>query len=189
MQPLSPTERVILGMLRLGPRCGYEIKSLVDVSTRFFWAASYGQIYPELKRLEEQGLIKGYDDPTGGRRRRVFELTDTGRERLHDWLTDDSDLVTELRHEGLLKLFFADSLSPTERVELARSIRRDHEQVADELRAIEPGAKAGAEEDGVEFPLHVLEFGIEYNEFMAGWAARLERELEGDRTPAAAPGR
>ena len=30
---------------------GYEIKALVDKSTRFFWAASYGQIYPELQRL------------------------------------------------------------------------------------------------------------------------------------------
>src|SRR6266540_4992064 len=124
---LSKTSYVILGMLKLGRHTGYEMKSLVDVSTRFFWAASYGQIYPELKRLDEQGLIKGYDDPTGGRQRRVFELTDAGRERLHDWLTDDSDLVTEMRHEGLLKLFFADSLSAAERVELARSIRREHE--------------------------------------------------------------
>ena len=37
-------------MLSLGKRTGYEIKSLGDVSTRFFWAASYGQIYPELRR-------------------------------------------------------------------------------------------------------------------------------------------
>ena len=49
-------------MLRLGRRTGYEIKSLVDVSTRFFWAASYGQIYPELARLEELGLVKGEAD-------------------------------------------------------------------------------------------------------------------------------
>ena len=46
-------------MLKLGRRTGYEIKSLVDVSTRFFWAASYGQIYPELARLEELGLVTG----------------------------------------------------------------------------------------------------------------------------------
>src|SRR4051812_24633320 len=55
-RPLSKTAYVILGMLRLDRRTGYEIKSLVDVSTRFFWAASYGQIYPELARLEDGGL-------------------------------------------------------------------------------------------------------------------------------------
>ena len=64
---LSKTSYVILGMLRLGRRTGYEIKSLVDVSTRFFWAASYGQIYPELKRLESAGLIEGTSSPQGGR--------------------------------------------------------------------------------------------------------------------------
>ena len=41
---LSPTAYVILGMLRLGKRTGYDMKQLVDRSTRFFWAASYGQI-------------------------------------------------------------------------------------------------------------------------------------------------
>ena len=47
---LSATGKVILGMLAARPRSGYEIKQLVDSSARFFWAASYGQIYPELKR-------------------------------------------------------------------------------------------------------------------------------------------
>ena len=61
---LSKTAYVILGMLTLGRRTGYEIKALVDVSTRFFWAASYGQIYPELKRLEAAGLIEGERDDT-----------------------------------------------------------------------------------------------------------------------------
>ena len=41
---LSKTAYVILGMLRTRAHTGYEIKSIVDHSTRFFWAASYGQI-------------------------------------------------------------------------------------------------------------------------------------------------
>ena len=59
--PLTPTGRVILGMIALGKQTGYDIKQFVDKSTRHFWAASYGQIYPELRRLEEQGLIVGHD--------------------------------------------------------------------------------------------------------------------------------
>ena len=59
MTPLTPTGRVILGMIALGRQTGYDIKQLVDKSTRHFWSASYGQIYPELRRLEEQGLIRG----------------------------------------------------------------------------------------------------------------------------------
>ena len=52
---------------------------MVDSSTRFFWAASYGQIYPELRRLEQAGLVEGRSEPHGGRGRTVYELT--GRSR------------------------------------------------------------------------------------------------------------
>src|SRR5262249_22456605 len=103
---LSPTGRVILGMLALGLRTGYDIKQLVDRSTRLFWAASYGQIYPELRRLEDQGLVQGRAEPTGGRPRMVYEPTQAGLAALHSWLESDSELGYELRDEGMLKLFF-----------------------------------------------------------------------------------
>ena len=57
---------------RAGPHSGYEVKQLVDHSARFFWAASYGQIYPELRRLEAAGLVTAKDDPAA---RRWFEHT------------------------------------------------------------------------------------------------------------------
>ena len=112
MTELGKTAYVILGMLKLGRRTGYEIKSLVDVSTRFFWAASYGQIYPELARLEKLGLVKGEVDRTNGRRPKAYELTAAGERALHEWLTSDDPLHIELRHEGALKFFFSDALTP-----------------------------------------------------------------------------
>ncbi|MCK7479112.1 MAG: PadR family transcriptional regulator [Candidatus Moduliflexus flocculans] len=51
------TKYVILGLLTEAPLSGYEIKKLVDIRFRFFWSESYGQIYPELKRLTAMGLI------------------------------------------------------------------------------------------------------------------------------------
>src|SRR5829696_4111181 len=116
MADLSKTSYVILGMLRLGRRTGYEIKSLVDVSTRFFWAASYGQIYPELARLEKLGLVQGEADRSNGRRRKAYELTKAGDRALHEWLTSDDPLHIELRHEGALKFFFSDALTPQEQL-------------------------------------------------------------------------
>src|SRR5918995_250606 len=103
MEQLSATAYVILGFVRNEPRSGYEIKALVDNSTRFFWAASYGQIYPELKRLSEVGLIVGSDTPTGGRKRTVYEITADGEEELRSWLRQRPETF-EMRDEGLLKL-------------------------------------------------------------------------------------
>src|SRR5262249_29320973 len=127
---------VILGLLSLGPRSGYEIKSTVDRSTRYFWAASYGQIYPELRRLEGEGLIEGEDAPNGARPRRVFRLTDTGRRELEAWLLG-RDVTVELRDESLLRLFFADALPREQALNLLEGRRLGFERVHAQLRELD----------------------------------------------------
>src|SRR3984893_19445931 len=77
---------VVLGMVRLGARSGYEIKQTVELSIRFFWTISQAQIYPSLKRLEHAGLIEGRDEPRGKRQRRVYEITADGEAVLRQWL-------------------------------------------------------------------------------------------------------
>jgi DNA-binding PadR family transcriptional regulator len=170
---LSSTAHVILGMLGWRPMSGYEIKSLVDKSTRFFWAASYGQIYPELRKLSAAGLIEGKASPKGGRRRNVYRLTPAGRRELEGWLGVDAE-VFELRDEGLLKLFFAEAGGPEAAIRALDSKRRDHERVLSRLEEVE----ATARPDG--FAYHVLRYGIECNRWQAEWCERTMRELEND---------
>src|SRR5262245_14094699 len=136
---LSPTARVILGMLALGEQSGYDIKQFVDKSTRHFWAASYGQIYPELKRLEELGLVRGRSEPTGGRPRMLYALTDEGRAALENWLRSDEEPLYELRDEGMLKLFFSDAL-PERRIANIRAMRERMQRKLAQLQAIEAHA-------------------------------------------------
>ena len=175
MTELSSVAKVILGALHLGPRTGYDIKRMVDGSTRFFWAASYGQIYPELRRLEKAGLVEGESDPHGGRMRRVHRLTEAGRAALRDWLRS-AESTHEVRDEGLLKLFFASALEPEEAVELVRAKQRGHRRTLERLRGIEAGAPAV---DGrVEFPLLCLDFGISLNEWAAEWCERAAGRIE-----------
>jgi DNA-binding PadR family transcriptional regulator len=173
MEPLTPTGRVILALIRRGKTTGYEIKQLVDVSTRFFWAASYGQIYPELRRLEEAGLVEGTHEPQGGRQRRSYSLTPDGEAALDGWLRSTSELTYELRDEGLLKLFFSDELPPTARLNLLRRMRRRHEQVVAQLSQVEPGAReAGGG------PYQVLRFGLDHHRWIVNWCLDQEKELE-----------
>jgi PadR family transcriptional regulator AphA len=174
---LSNTSYVILGMLGKSAKSGYEIKAKADISTRFFWATSFGQIYPELKRLEEAGLIEGEADPGSGRQRRVYSIAPSGEEALHEWLTKPGDLHTELRHEGVLRLFFADALSHDERLVLVNSIRAKHERLHDELSALAPGIEAMCEENGDTVGLLTLETGIAYQELFVELCDRLERRL------------
>jgi DNA-binding PadR family transcriptional regulator len=176
MESLSPTARVILGLLAGRRRTGYELKATIDRSTRFFWAASYGQIYPELKRLEEAGLVHSADEPHGGRRRTVYEITADGEDALRAWLTGPGPTTFEMRDEALLKFFFADSLEPKEALEVVRAKRRQHEERLATLRAIEAGM-----EDGSRFSHRTLRHGIELHEFVVGWCREQEGELAAGR--------
>ena len=139
---LSPTGRVILGLIAFGKRTGYDIKTFVDRTTRYFWAASYGQIYPELKRLEDQGLVRGRPEPSGGRARTVYELTEAGEAALQHWLEADAEPSYELRDEGMLKLFFSDSL-PERQIDIVRAMRERSERKLAHLRSIESHASQG----------------------------------------------
>ena len=176
---LSSTAYVILGMLRGEPRTGYEIKQAVDRSTRFFWAASYGQIYPELRRLEEAGLVKGAEDPHGGRRRKVYRLTAAGRRELRRWLEEPPETF-EVRDEALLKLFFSGAGTPGAARESVAAKRRAAEEKLATLRELEPAV----EQLDDPYPLMVLRNGLQFSEWVVDWCERTERDLDAmDRGP------
>jgi PadR family transcriptional regulator, regulatory protein AphA len=171
MSMLSATGRVILGLLKWEPRTGYDVKRVTDYSTRFFWRASYGQIYPELRSLERAGFVVARDEPHGRRRRRVHELTPAGEQALFEWLagTDDS---YDLRDEGLLRLFFGELMSHEQLLELVRRRRRWFSDAGQHFLEI-------AEELGpIEGPsAEVLRYGLDLMAWSAAWWAELETRL------------
>ena len=181
MSTFSPTAKVILAFLRFRPRSGYDIKRSVELSTRFFWGASFGQIYPELTRLERAGLVEIEHSAEAGRRRKVFRLTAAGERELDAWLRSDSALV-QYRDEGLLRLFFSDLVPSEAALDNVRRMREWREQAVAFFRSeIEPHALEDSGE-GHPFPHRALLFGIAMLEGQAQWLAELERELESELT-------
>ncbi len=171
MSSLSATARVILGLLKFAPRTGYDVKRVTDFSTRYFWRASYGQIYPELRGLEKAGLVRSREEPYGRRKRRVYDLTVKGERALTDWLDSESDLY-ELRDEGLLRLFFAELVSPEQLLALVQRRREIFESSAALFRGI------ASDLGEIEGPSgEVLRYGIELMDWNAAWWADLESRL------------
>src|SRR5215213_541698 len=93
----------LLGLLAVRPKSGYDLTKEFESSLRFVWYARHSQIYPELRRLREDGLID--EAERGPRGRTAYAITTAGRAALHDWLIGTEPDRSE-RDEAYLRLFF-----------------------------------------------------------------------------------
>ncbi len=95
MSPVFRHGRLRLYLLKLldeAPRHGYEVIRLLQDRFMGVYAPSPGTIYPRLARLEEEGLVT-HDEVDG---RKVYRITDKGREEIHGRLDELEDLEREL---------------------------------------------------------------------------------------------
>jgi DNA-binding PadR family transcriptional regulator len=74
----------LLGMLAVRPGTGYELAQRFDTSMSNAWYASHSQIYPELAKLTELGMVEVVGE--GARRSRTYAATEAGRDELRDWM-------------------------------------------------------------------------------------------------------
>lgn len=124
---LTPTSYLVLGLLaREGQSTSYDLERHVAATLGNFWSFPHTLLYTEPARLAALGLVSEAREG-GGRRRRLFDVTESGRAALVSWLDRPSVEPTELRDPGLLQLFFADLASPAARLRLAREQLAVHE--------------------------------------------------------------
>ena len=103
---LTPTSYIVLGFVSwAGAATPYRLKRLVAGSVGNFWTLQHAQLYTEPERLTKAGYLTE-ERERGGRRRKVYTVTDRGRQALADWRAEPTDAIPELRAPALLKLFF-----------------------------------------------------------------------------------
>ena len=168
---LTPTSYLVLGLVgHLGRCTSYEMKAVVAGSIGYFWTFPHSQLYAEPSRLVGLGLLVEEQEPTG-RRRRTFELTPAGRAALRTWLSEPTDLPTEIRDLALLKLFFGSQADPDEVTRLAIAAAAGHRARLDDYEAIAASVPAGAD----QHQLATLALGIRYERAsLAYWQALAE---------------
>jgi PadR family transcriptional regulator AphA len=108
----SSSQEVLLGLLTVEPMSGYDLGQSIRASIGFFWNESYGQIYPNLKKLAVAGLVTAKTEKQKGKPdRQVYSITPSGRAHLGKWLAIEPQPEVP-RNELLLKLFFGTQAGP-----------------------------------------------------------------------------
>ncbi|MEI5007165.1 PadR family transcriptional regulator [Streptomyces sp. PmtA] len=169
----------ILTALLEKPSSGLELTRRFDRSIGYFWSATHQQIYRELGKLEEAGLIRALHPAQPARgRRKEYEVLPAGRAELGDWVGRAED-PKPIRDALLLRLRAA-AVVGTEglETELRRHLGLHRRQLTEyediEKRHFPP------ERDAAEDRLRhvVLRGGIELERFWIGWLTEALGELE-----------
>lgn len=154
---LGPVSCLVLGLIGLrGPSTPYDLKKAVGRSVSYFWPFPHSQLYGEPERLVNAGLLSRQDE-AGGRRRKLYTLTDTGRAALTNWLSTPPDDVYEMRDMAVLQLFFSEFMSTEDLVALANT---QAELYRARLAVYEDIEKAYAERPGLDRRMAPLKLGI-----------------------------
>ncbi len=100
---MSTLGYAILGLLAAQPRTGYDLAKLMRAPIGYIWTARHSQIYTELARLEDEGMVSAaVIDGPGPRDNKRYEITPAGWHALQDWV--DSPLTQVARSEFMLRI-------------------------------------------------------------------------------------
>jgi len=136
---------IILGMLVFCPMTGYEIKQEFDTSLGLFSGASFGSIYPVLKRLKDEKLVTMKVQHQDGRpSRKVYTITEGGKRAFGKALGDNLD-VPPYRNEFMTRAFFFGALPPKMRESLTRQYLDHLASKVQAVKEIEPHARKEAD--------------------------------------------
>lgn len=184
MIPLGPLGYALLGVLARKPSSGYDLIRYMEEPIGFFWHARRSQIYPELARLEEAGLVshtvvEQQDRPD----KKVYQITPAGLDTLRRWTTQPARAQPD-RDEFMLKIYSLWLADPREALAMlhtradyhARRLARYEEIQREMERDWPPEARRL---DSPKLAAYAtLQRGIQYERSYADWCRWLARMME-----------
>ncbi|HVD37817.1 MAG TPA: PadR family transcriptional regulator [Solirubrobacterales bacterium] len=155
---LTGTSYALMAVLHeFGEMTSYDIKQAMESSIQNFWPVPHTTAYEEPARLAAAGYLAAKQEE-GGRRRRLYALTDKGREALAEWAAEPSAAPPQLREEAMLKIFAGGNPAG-----LVESRLAWHRAKLEELRGYLTLVRAN---EGFEGSERTLVAGIAYEEKM-----------------------
>jgi DNA-binding PadR family transcriptional regulator len=171
MADLNSTAGALLGLLRNGPRSGYDLVAAAEEMIGGFWTITRSQVYRELAALADRGLLER--GPAGPRDRQPFQLTPTGRAAFRKWVNTSPE-PENLRIPLLLRLTFADEISPEQLRLMVAEHQSEHSRRLEHYKAMDRELAAANVPDEQRV---TLAFGIGYETAVLEWFSKLPASL------------
>ena len=169
---MKRTRHVLLGLLQEERLSGYDMKRIIETRMSFFWQESYGQIYPELGKMKEEGLIAICDiEPAGDKKREKtkYVITPKGQMELKKWMEAENEKDTT-RSEFLLKMYLSTDKNVEEMRKHIHKFKEQSEKRLGLFNVFEAQLKQNKEtHNNHKHILCVLDLGIRQTRLYIDW--------------------
>lgn len=159
------TEYILLGFLMEKDMTGYDMKQHMSMSTSYFVDASFGSIYPSLKRLNNKGFVALKETIENGKLKKTYSINEQGKVEFLKWLSSPIMVSRTDISSALEKIFFFRYLPHEQSIFLIEQCIHDIDRYKNSL--LELKSKVGHEAD--PFGLCTLDFGIDCYDFAMHW--------------------
>ncbi len=150
---------IVLGMLLNEDLTGYELKKKIEAGVGVFYRASYGSLYPGLKRLTSDGHLLMYEKPYGNRKKIFYQITAEGEKFFNAWLVSPMN-VLDGTNVHLAKVYFFDNLSDENRNQQLSEYQMNNESYLRKLQALKEHYDKLENKDQYYYKLSTLYYGI-----------------------------
>lgn len=165
----------ILGLLHYEDMHGYRIKEHVERNFGHMWSINYGQIYQNLKKMEEEGLVRMVEvapSENGGPQKKLYSITPAGREEFQKWLSRPPEGQMLLRDPFLTRFVFFGFGDSERALEI---IDEQIKAYDDQLQRRRANA-ARWQRHGTYVTL-ISELGVNFNEMYLEWLKSAREEI------------
>ena len=163
-----------MGLLAQEPGSGYDLLKHFEKSMANVWPATQSQLYGELNKLADAGLIEVSD--IGPRGRKEYRITDAGRAELRRWVADNTD-DPPFRSAGLLRVFLLGELPPGQARDHVQAIADRADAEMKRLEELRDSIEWG-DDDASFYGYAALEHGLRSHAAEADWARWLVRAID-----------
>jgi DNA-binding PadR family transcriptional regulator len=181
---LSTTAYCVLGLLSFDRELsGYDLKKWADHSlSLFYWSPATSQIYGELRRLETHGYVSSREVPQDElRNKRVYVMTESGKDILTRWLVEEPVGVPVLKHPVLLRVWLGHLVEP----ERLRAVIQEHlDQTTRQLEVLGRDLQITSADADMRYPELILRWAERHHRAEQANAEQLLREIDEARTAA-----
>lgn len=163
-----------LGLLAQQPGSGYDLLKTFGKSMANVWPATQSQLYGELNKLADAGLIEVAD--VGPRRRKEYRITAAGRAELQRWMMSPED-DPPFRDASLLRIFLLGEIGPDQARRHMVAVAEHADSEVKRLEALEDSIDWN-DGDGLFFGRAALEYGLRRGAMEATWARWVIDEID-----------